>query len=90
MNVDITSALFTLGIQYDYTKTHYKEGASDINVHWRVPIRWAKIKTNQGKIRIFENNLSVDSSKTEPLQLRQNSIIFSAKKIRDFSLENFV
>ena len=31
MNIDITGALFTLRIQYEYTQTQCKEGASDAN-----------------------------------------------------------
>ena len=36
MNMDITGALFTLKIKYEYTKS--REGASDVNIHWRSPI----------------------------------------------------
>ena len=36
MNLDMTGALFTLKIKYEYTQG--KEGASDVNIHWRTPI----------------------------------------------------
>ena len=38
MNIDITCALSTLRIQYEYAQTQFKKGASDINVHWRTLI----------------------------------------------------
>ena len=31
--IDFTGALFTLRIQYEYTQTQCKEGASDVNIH---------------------------------------------------------
>ena len=36
MNIAISDGLFTLRIQY--TQTECKEGASDVNVHWRTSI----------------------------------------------------
>ena len=36
INKDITSDPFTLEIQYEYTQT---QGASNVNIHWRIPIR---------------------------------------------------
>ena len=35
MNIDITGALFTLWIQYDYSQTKCKVGAID---HWSPPV----------------------------------------------------
>ena len=38
MNIDITGALFALRIQYEYTQTDCKEGASDFNINWMTVI----------------------------------------------------
>ena len=38
-NIDaVSSALFTLRIQYEYTQTHYDEGARDYNDIWYMEI----------------------------------------------------
>ena len=33
MKIEISDALFTLTIQFDFTQSQCKEGASDVNVH---------------------------------------------------------
>ena len=38
MYIDITCARFPMRIQYEYTQTESKEGASDVNVNWRTTI----------------------------------------------------
>ena len=39
MNIDITGALFTLWIPFEYTRTQCKEGASEVNFHWWTPMK---------------------------------------------------
>ena len=39
INIDITGALFTLRIQYEFIRTQCKEGATDANVYRRTPLK---------------------------------------------------
>ena len=38
MNINFSDALFRLSIQFEYTQTQFKEGATDFNIHGRTPI----------------------------------------------------
>ena len=38
MHINFSDALFRLSIQFEYTQTQFKEGATDFNIHGRTPI----------------------------------------------------
>ena len=40
IKIDIIRALFSFGIPYENTQTKCKDGAGDVNFHWRTPIIW--------------------------------------------------
>ena len=47
INIDITGSLLTLSLSILILNSQCKEGASDVNVHWRTPITsyWGQINT---------------------------------------------